>query len=518
MDRPVLPVILSGGAGSRLWPLSREHYPKQLIALVDEYTMLQATARRAAALGSPEAPIVVCDEEHRFTVAEQLRAVGVTPAAMVLEPVGRGTAPAVAAAALEALTRHGEGEEPLLLILPADHVIRDEARFAGALRAARREATAGRLVTFGVTPGGAETGYGYIRAGSPTEADDAARVVERFVEKPDAERATAWIEAGGWYWNSGMFLFGAARYLRELGTYAPALRAAVEAAHAQAVRDSGFLRLHAASFAAAPALSVDHAIMEHTVNAVVVPLDAGWADVGSWTALSTLAEGDDAGNVALGDVILEGGTRNTYVRGADRMVAAVGVTDCVIVDTADALLVAGKDAVQGVKGVVQRLRRAGREEHRSHRKVYRPWGAYDSVHHGEGFKVKHITVNPGQRLSLQMHHHRAEHWIVVRGAARVTRDDQTFMVLENQSTYIPRGARHRLENPGDAPLELIEVQTGAYLGEDDIVRFEDAYGRASEGSGTEGADPAGSGRPEDPPASGDGRSRPAAATRRGTLT
>ena len=499
MDRPVVPVILSGGAGSRLWPLSREHHPKQLIALLDEHTLLQATVRRLAALGSPRDPIVVCNEEHRFMVAEQLREVGVAPRAIVLEPVGRSTAPAVAAAALEALARRGEGEEPLLLVLPADHVIGDEARFAGALRDALREAAAGRLVTFGVAPAGPESGYGYLRAGSPTGTGAGARVVDRFVEKPDAARAAAWIEAGGWYWNSGMFVFGAARYLRELDAHAAGLRAAVGAAHGKAVRDGGFLRLHAESFAAAPALSVDHAIMEHTADAVVVPLDAGWSDVGSWTSLSELAEGDAEGNVARGDVVLAGGTRGTYVHGGERLVAVVGVADCVIVDTADALLVAGRDAVQGLREVVARLRSAGREEHRSHRKVYRPWGSYDSVHHGEGFQVKHITVDPGQRLSLQMHRHRAEHWIVVRGAARVTRDDDTFLVRENQSTYIPRGARHRLENPGDAPLQLIEVQTGAYLGEDDIVRFEDAYGRAvPEGSGAGEAGSARGGGPKGP--------------------
>ena len=500
MDRPVTPVLLSGGAGSRLWPLSREHHPKQLLALVDEHTLLQATARRLAALGPLRDPIVVCNEEHRFLVAEQLRGVGVAAGAIVLEPVGRSTAAAVAAAAREALARSGEGEEPLLLVLPADHVIADEARFAAALRDALREAAAGRLVTFGVAPTGPESGYGYIRAGAPTGAGAGARVVDRFVEKPSAGRAAAWIEAGGWYWNSGMFVFGAARYLRELGAHAAEVRAAAGAAHEKAVRDGGFLRLHAESFAAAPALSVDHAIMEHTSDAVVVPLDAGWSDVGSWTALAELAEGDAAGNVTRGDVLLEGGTRGTYVHGGGRLVAVVGVADCVIVDSADALLVAGRDAAQGVREVVARLRGAGREEHRSHRKVYRPWGSYDSVHHGEGFQVKHITVDPGQRLSLQMHHHRAEHWVVVRGAALVTRDDETFLLRENQSTYIPRGARHRLENPGDEPLQLIEVQTGAYLGEDDIVRFEDAYGRAApeEGSRAGEAGSAPGGGPEGP--------------------
>ena len=477
MNQPVVPIILSGGAGSRLWPLSREHHPKQLIALLDEHTLLQATARRLAVLDDARAPIVVCNDKHRFMVVEQLRAVGVTPAAILLESVARNTAPAIAAAALEALARRDEGEEPILLILPADHVIRDEKQLAGAVRTAAGEAGTGKLVTFGVPPTRAETGYGYIRAGSPTGVGNDARVVDGFVEKPDAVRAAAWVEAGGWYWNSGMFVFGASRYLHELGAHAKLIRDAVKMAHEKAVRDLVFLRLDAESFAGSPAVSVDHAVMEHTANAVVVPLDAGWSDMGSWAALSALAERDEAGNATWGDVFLEG-TRDTCVFGGDRVVAAVGVADCVIVDTADAVLVAGKSAVQDVKKVVEQLKGAGREEYRSHRKVYRPWGCYDSVHGGHGFKIKHITVNPGQRLSLQMHHHRAEHWIVVRGIARVTRGDDTFMVSENQSTYIPRRVRHRLENPGTAPLELIEVQSGPYLGEDDVIRFEDDYGRA----------------------------------------
>ena len=410
-------------------------------------------------------------------VAEQLQAVGITPAAVLLEPAARNTAPAIAAAALEALAQGDRADDPILLILPADHVIRDEVRFAGAVRHAVREAAAGRLVTFGVVPVYAETGYGYIKAGPLTGPGHEARLVERFVEKPDADEAAACIEAGDCYWNSGMFVFRAERYLRELGIHAASIRQAVKQAHEDAVPDFGFLRLDAESFVRSPAVSVDYAVMEYTSEAVMVPLDAGWSDVGSWASLSELSEPDLAGNVVQGDAVVQG-TRNTYIRGEDRVVAAVGVADLVIVDTADAVLVADKNAAQDVRKVVERLERAARNEYRSHRKVYRPWGNYDSVYCGEGFKIKHITVHPGQRLSLQAHRHRAEHWIVVRGTARVTRGSETFMVLENQSTYIPQGAKHRLENPGTGPLELIEVQTGSYLGEDDIIRFEDAYGRA----------------------------------------
>ncbi len=413
-------------------------------------------------------------------VAEQLRAIGVTPAAILLEPVARSTAPAIAAAAMETLAQCDEGEEPILLILPADHVIRDATQFADAVRAAVREAGAGKLVTFGVPPAYAETGYGYIRAGAPTGVSDEARVVDGFIEKPDADHAAAWVEAGGYFWNSGMFVFGAVRYLQELGAHAEPIRDAVKTAHGKAVRELAFLRLDAESFAESPTASVDYAVMEHTTNAVVVPLDTGWSDIGSWSALSALLEQDEMGNTTQGDVVLEG-TRNTYIFGGDRVVAAVGVADCVIVDTADAVLVAAKNAVQDVKKIVEQLKCASREEYKRHRKVHRPWGSYDSVHGGNGFKIKHIIVNPGQRLSLQMHHHRAEHWIVVRGIARVTRDDEIFMVSENQSTYIPQCVRHRLENPGTVPLELIEIQFGSYLGEDDIIRFEDAYGRTDRG-------------------------------------
>ena len=503
-DRPaskvtpsVFPVILSGGAGSRLWPLSRELHPKQLIALVDEHTLLQATVRRLASLDEVlRPPIVVCNEAHRFLVAEQLADVGVTPAAIVLEPAGRNTAPAIAAGALEALGRCGDGEDPVLLVLPADHVIRDEARFDGAVRHAVREAARGRIALLGVVPAYAETGYGYIRAGESvgersgeeSSENSGARRVERFVEKPDATDAAAWIEAGDCYWNSGMFVFRAERYLEELGIHAPNIRRNVEEAHEKAKPDLGFLRLDADSFIRSPAVSADHAVMEHTSDAVVVPLDAGWSDVGSWATLSELSAGDEAGNVVEGDVILHD-ARGTYVRSEDRMVAAVGVADLVIVDTPDAVLVADKRAAQDVKEVVQRLEGAGREEFRTHRKVHRPWGNYDSVHAGEGFKVKHIVVHPGRRLSLQSHRSRAEHWVVVRGTARVTRGDETFTLHANQSAYIPKGVKHRLENPGPGQLEIVEVQTGSYLGEDDIRRFEDAYGRAGADAGEPDADP-----------------------------
>ena len=490
MSRPVFPVILSGGAGRRLWPLSRERRPKPFIALEEDRTLLQATARRLDVLEAVRAPIVVCNREHRFMAAEQLRAIGVTPEVIGLEPVGRNTAPAIAVAALEARARCPEGEEPILLALPADHVIRQGEPFADAVRAAVEEAAAGRLVTFGVVPDRAETGYGYVRAGSPAGVSGAALVVESFVEKPDAGRAAAWVEAGGWYWNSGMFVFEAARYLRELGAHAAPVRDAVEEAHRKAVRTPGFLELDPEAFAGSPAISVDRAVMEHTADAVVVPLEAGWSDVGSLAALPELAGRDGAGNAVRGDVVLEG-TRDTCIWGEERLVAVVGAADLVVVDTADAVLVARKNALGEVGAVVERLDRAGRNEHRSHRKVSRPWGSYDPVHGGDGFKVRHITVGPGQRLSSRTHRRRAEHWIVVRGAARVTRGDDVFTVSESQSTHIPRGVRRRLENPGKAPLELIEVQIGDCLGEDDVVRFEDAGGRA----GPEGSPPC---RREDP--------------------
>ncbi len=464
----MIPVILSGGSGTRLWPLSREAFPKQFLALVGSDSMLQATWRRVAPLASG-APIVVAGEAHRFMVAEQLREAGCDAATILLEPLARNTAPAIAAAALEA-TR--EGGDPLLLVLPSDHVIADAEAFRAAVRAASASAEAGRLVTFGIVPTGPETGYGYIKA----SAGEGVRAVERFVEKPDAATAAAYVASGDYAWNSGMFLFRASAYLAELERHQPAMLAACREALARARRDVDFVRLDATAFAASPSDSIDYAVMEKTAHAAVLAIDAGWNDVGSWAALWQVAEQDGQGNAHHGDVVAED-CRDTLAWGDGRLLALLGLRDVVVVDTADAVLVAHKDRVQDVKGIVAELKRRARPETSLHRKVYRPWGHYDSVDVGERFQVKRITVKPGAALSLQMHHHRAEHWIVVSGTAKVTRGDEVIQLGENQSTYIPLGVRHRLENPGVVPLELVEVQSGSYLGEDDIVRFEDVYGR-----------------------------------------
>ena len=463
------PVLLSGGSGTRLWPLSREAYPKQFLPLAGDDTMVQATWRRVAPLATT-APIVVANEEHRFLVAEQLRQIDAPVPAILLEPVGRNTAPAIAAAALQAMV---EGHDPLLLVLPSDHVVRNEEGFRTAVRDASAAAEAGALVTFGIVPDAPETGFGYIQA----DAGDGLRRVLRFVEKPDAETAQSYLEAGGYYWNSGMFLFRASRYLEELRKFRPDILDAVSLAFASAQRDGDFIRLDKEAFAASPADSIDYAVMEKTADAMVLPVDIGWNDVGSWSALWDVAERDADGNAHHGDVIAVD-TRNSYAY-AQRLVALVGVDDMVVVETDDAILVARKDRVQDVKLVVAQLKESQRSQAVLHRKVYRPWGAYDSIDMGERFQVKRITVKPGGVLSLQMHHHRAEHWIVVSGTAKVTRGEDTLLLSENQSTYIPLGVTHRLENPGMVPLELIEVQSGSYLGEDDIVRFEDAYGRSS---------------------------------------
>ncbi len=461
------PVLLSGGSGTRLWPLSREAYPKQFLPLAGKETMLQATWRRVDGLADA-APIVVANEEHRFLVAEQLRQVGAPVPAILLEPVGRNTAPAIAAAALQATAA---GEDPLLLVLPSDHVVRDVAAFRQAVRAAMPAAEAGALVTFGIVPDAPETGFGYIQA----EAGEGLRKVSRFVEKPDAATAAAYLQAGGYYWNSGMFLFRASRFVEELGHFRPDIMAAVRAAFAEAARDGDFVRLDKDAFAAGPSDSIDYAVMEKTGHAMVLPVDIGWNDVGSWSALWDVAERDADGNACHGDVIVVD-SRNSYAY-ANRLVALVGVDDVVVVETDDAVLVARKDKVQEVKQVVARLKQEQRSQAVLHREVHRPWGSYDSVDMGHRHQVKRIKVKPGAALSLQMHHHRAEHWIVVSGTARVTRGDEILLLSENESTYIPLGVKHRLENPGKVPLELIEVQSGSYLGEDDIVRFEDVYGR-----------------------------------------
>ena len=466
------PVILSGGAGTRLWPLSRELYPKQLLPLVGPHTLLQETLQRLAGLETA-APLVVCNEEHRFLVAEQLRAIGCQPGAILLEPAGRSTAPAIALAAHAVLAT--DAGDALLLVLPADHVIRDVAAFQAAVGSAVAAARADHLVSFGIVPRSAETGYGYIRRGPV--AGSAFRIAE-FVEKPDLARAERFVASGDYYWNSGMFLFRARRYLEELERHAPDIAAACRAAFAGATRDLDFTRVEARSFLACRGDSIDYAVMERTDAAVVVPLDAGWSDVGSWDALREASGPDADGNVLRGDVLaLE--TRGCYVYSEDRLVTTLGLEDHVVVETKDAVLVAPRARAQDVKQLVARLKGEGRYEHSLHREVFRPWGSYDSIDSGERFQVKRLVVRPGGVLSLQMHHHRAEHWVVVSGTARITRGEETFLLEENQSTYIPVGVRHRIENPGRIPLHIIEVQSGTYLGEDDIVRFEDRYGRES---------------------------------------
>ncbi|MHB1828466.1 MAG: mannose-1-phosphate guanylyltransferase/mannose-6-phosphate isomerase [Steroidobacteraceae bacterium] len=465
------PIILSGGAGTRLWPLSRELYPKQLLALTGERTLIQQTALRLEGL-SAAAPVVVCNEAHRFLVAEQLRQIGIEPAAMVLEPVGRNTAPAIALAAQAALAA-ARADDPLLLVLPADHVIRDVPAFQKAVRAALGPAGAGKLVTFGIVPSAPETGYGYIQRGA---RHGAAYAIARFVEKPDAARAEQFVASGEYYWNSGMFLFRARRYLEELERFAPEMARVCAEAFASARSDLDFTRIERERFEACPADSIDYAVMEKTDDAVVVPLDAGWSDIGSWAALHAACEADAHGNVARGDVICED-SEGCYLYAESRLVSAVGLRNHVVVETKDAVLVAPKDRVQDVKKLVHRLKEAGRYEHSLHREVFRPWGSYDSIESGPRFQVKCLKVKPGGVLSLQLHHHRAEHWVVVSGTARITRGDEVFLLEENQSTYIPIGVRHRIENPGKIALHIIEIQSGSYLGEDDIVRLEDQYGR-----------------------------------------
>jgi mannose-1-phosphate guanylyltransferase / mannose-6-phosphate isomerase len=470
----LIPVLLSGGAGTRLWPLSRELYPKQLLPLVDSETMLQVTARRADGLEA-EAPIVVCNEEHRFLVAEQLRIIDHAAQAILLEPTGRNTAPAIALAAIAAMQE--SGSDPLLLVLPADHVIRDVAAFQAAVKVAIRAAEAGALVTFGVVPNLPETGYGYIRRGVALEGNaEGVHRISAFVEKPDAARAAQFLASGEYLWNSGMFLFRASRYLEELGKYAPDILASCRKASAEAKHDLDFTRPDVEAFKDCRSESIDYAVMERTDAAAVVPLDAGWSDVGSWASLHAALEGDAAGNVTRGDVVLQD-CAGSYVFAGSRLVTAIGLKDHAIVETKDAVLVVPLEQVQAVKALVARIRGGGRQEHLLHREVFRPWGSYDSIDAGDRFQVKRLTVKPGASMSLQLHHHRAEHWIVVSGTARITRGEDVFLLEENQSTYIPIGAKHRIENPGKITLHMIEVQTGGYLGEDDIVRFEDRYGR-----------------------------------------
>ncbi len=466
------PLILSGGSGTRLWPLSRELYPKQLLPLVGEHTMLQDTVLRVAGLEAA-APVVVCNDAHRFLVAEQLRQLGVKPQTILLEPVGRNTAPAIALAALQM------APDALVLVLPADHLIRDVQAFHAAVRLAMPVAQAGKLVTFGIVPTAPETGYGYIKRVESGAAG--VYPIERFIEKPDAARAAGFLAEGGYYWNSGMFLFRADRYLEELTRHAPDIAAAAREALRTASPDLDFLRVGKAAFEACRSDSIDYAVMEKTRDAVVVPLAAGWSDVGSWSSLCEVLQADAQGNVTRGDVVAEDST-GCYFYSESRLVSAVGLKDHVVIETKDAVLVAPKDRVQDVKKLVARLKGDGRTEHALHREVFRPWGSYDSIDDGDRFQVKRLMIKPGAQLSLQLHHHRAEHWIVVSGTARITLGEKVFLLHENQSTYIPIGEKHRIENPGTIPLHIIEVQSGSYLGEDDIVRLEDPY--ASEGTNT----------------------------------
>ncbi len=471
----LIPVVLSGGSGTRLWPLSRELYPKQFLSLGrNDATLFQATLERLQGLADLQAPIVVANAEHRFLAAEQLREAGVAGATILLEPEGRNTAPALAAAALAASERNADS---LILALPADHVIRDAEGFRAAIEAGTPAARDGYLAVFGIVPTTPETGYGYIRAAA--SGAEAWRPVAEFVEKPDAKRAAGFVESGAYYWNSGMFLMRAARYLEELALYAPDVLNAVRDSYAAAYQDCDFLRLDPAAFCRGPSISIDYAVMEHTRRAVTIPLDVGWNDVGSWQSLAEIHAHDSAGNVCIGDTLLED-TENTYIRAESRLVATLGIKNQVVVETPDAVLIADRGRSQDVKLLVKRLAESGRSERLAHRRVHRPWGWYEGMVTGDRFQVKHICVKPGASLSLQKHHHRAEHWTVVRGTAEVTRDEEQFLITEDQSTYIPLGTKHRLRNPGSIPLELVEVQTGSYLGEDDIVRYDDDYGRSGE--------------------------------------
>ena len=471
----LIPVVLSGGSGTRLWPLSRELYPKQLLPLVGKGTMLQETLARTEGIEQLAPAVVVCNESHRFLVAEQLRDAGIKARSILLEPLGRNTAPAVAIAALSVVASNAAGtaEDPVLLVLPADHVIRDSKAFRDAVASGLKAAEAGKLVTFGVVPTKPETGYGYIRR---ADGPGPYYPVAQFVEKPDLATAQQYVDSGKYYWNSGMFMFRASVFLQELRTFTPAMHDACVQTVAAAKADLDFVRLPVKEFEACPSDSIDYAVMEKTKLAVVVPLKAGWSDVGSWSALHEAMPSDPSGNVQVGDV-LTADTEGCYLQSSSRLIATVGLKDHVVVETKDAVLVAPKDRVQDVKKLVNELKKQGRYETSLHREVFRPWGSYDSIDQGDRFQVKRLVVKPGASMSLQLHHHRAEHWVVVSGTARITRGDETFLLEENQSTYIPLGVRHRIENPGKITLHIIEVQSGSYLGEDDIVRFEDRYGR-----------------------------------------
>jgi mannose-1-phosphate guanylyltransferase / mannose-6-phosphate isomerase len=465
----MIPVILSGGSGTRLWPLSRGHYPKQFLPLVSSRTMLQETMLRLANVAELEAPIAVCNQDHRFMMADQLLEIGIKPSAIILEPVGKNTAPAVAMAALSA-----KSENDILLILPADHVIADVDAFHQAIAQAAILAEQGFLVTLGIVPTKPETEYGYIKRDGVLQGD--AFKVASFVEKPDLETAKGYLQSGDYFWNSGMFMFTAGNFLKELEKFNPRMLSVCRQALAEAKVDLDFIRLDKTTFSTCPADSIDYAILEKTDKAAVIPLDAGWNDVGSWSALWDVTEKDASGNAISGDVITKD-TRNSFIFAENKLVTVIGLQDLIVVETKDAVMVAAKDKVHEVKQIVEQLKNLGRGEVDNHRKVYRPWGHYDSVDNGERHQTKRIVVKPGAKLSLQKHHHRAEHWVIVKGTAMVTKGDERILITENESIYIPLGVVHCLENPGVIPLEIVEVQSGSYLGEDDIVRFEDQYGR-----------------------------------------
>ncbi len=465
----MIPVVMSGGSGTRLWPLSRKHKPKQFLALFGENTMFQETLHRLEGLDEIQSPIVVCNNDHRFMVAEQTHELDIQTPTILLEPFGRNTAPALAIAALQATIK---GDDPILLVLAADHVIDNVPAFHQAILKAQAEAEKGLLVTFGIVPTSPNTGYGYIRA----DEKNTLSKVKAFVEKPDLETAKNYVAAGDYYWNSGMFMFKASTLITELEKFSPEILKSCRQALSKGQSDLDFIRLDHNEFKACPSDSIDYAVMEQTDKAVVVPLDAGWNDVGSWASLWECAEQDEENNVLQGDVMIDD-VKNSYVRSDHRLVSVLGLEDIVVVETADAVMVASKDSAQNVKTIVNNLIKENRPESENHRLCYRPWGYYDCIDVGPRFQVKHITVNPGASLSLQLHYHRAEHWVVVTGCAEVTCDDEITLLSENQSTFIPLGKKHRLHNPGRVPLEIIEVQSGSYLGEDDIIRFDDEYRR-----------------------------------------
>ena len=468
----VIPVILAGGSGTRLWPLSRELHPKQLLDLVDEQTMLQSTVKRLEGFEGISSPMVICNENHRFMVAEQLRAMGAEPRDIILEPVGRNTAPALAVAAIRALDFE---DDPILLVLPADHTIANEKALHAAMSLGVTHSQEGRLITFGIVPEGPETGYGYIKKGEPAGGGGAV-AIDRFVEKPDLETAKSYVNSRDYCWNSGMFMFRAKDVLAELDRFVPEIVTTCRVAVAGGQGDLDFFRLDKEAFSDCPEDSIDYAVMEKTDKGVMIPLSAGWNDVGSWDAIWQIGEKDASGNVKKGDVLLHD-VENSLLQAENRMIAAVGLTDIIVVETKDAVLVAPRDRGQDVKEIVRQLKESKRGEAQLHTVVYRPWGSYEGIDVDDRFQVKRISVKPGAELSLQKHFHRAEHWVVVKGSAIVTRGDEKILLKEDESTYIPLGEVHRLENPGRIPLELIEVQSGSYLGEDDIVRLEDNYGR-----------------------------------------